>query len=594
MKRVMKLAAAAAVAFLPSVAVEAGQSSEKLSPFTEVVTEGDTAQVRYEGKRYELLELDGLKTKEILDFARKRYGGRWVKRFAEDLVEVLAGMGRKPGATVKLVLLDPETRERRTVDRAPMTEENRRKVWQARLKGEEALPRPAEAPLGPQEMGLALDAFRGALESRWSYLGPSRLDAGEATEALRKRLGEGMSRDDFALELQKIIGRGIDGHAGVSGVRTSGAGLPFLVEPAGDRFAAFLPDRSKFVEEDFPFVQKIDGLSLDEWIRKAGAFVPDGSAQYVRQQGLRRLRSLAFLRRQSGLAASDSVSVELVSADGARRKKVALALAPAPPAYGVWPRAGSRELEGSFGYLRLPEMTPRAGEEVHAGMAKFRGTKGLVVDVRDNGGGSRDALLALHGYLLPPGAAPRVVNAAVYRLHPEHRADHLEERMMRREDWAGWTPAQREAIAAFRKTFKPSWTPPAKDFSDWHYLVLDRLEDPRVFFYGRPVVVLMNSKCFSATDIFLAGLKGLPNVTLLGEPSGGGSARAVRVRLAPTDLELRIGTMVSFQSDGRLFDGQGIAPDERVDPTPEYFIGGRDAQLEAALRRLRARGEKGR
>jgi C-terminal processing protease CtpA/Prc len=101
------------------------------------------------------------------------------------------------------------------------------------------------------------------------------------------------------------------------------------------------------------------------------------------------------------------------------------------------------------------------------------------------------------------------------------------------------------------------------------------------------VIVLMNGRSFSATDIFLAGLKGMKGVTLLGTPSAGGSAYTQEVALGATPLRLRIGSMVSFQADGRLFDGHGVQPDVLVEPTPEYYIGRGDNALKAAMKRLR-------
>lgn len=561
------------------------------APFTEVITDGDEARVRYVGKMYILIELDGLKTKDILRFARETYDRRWEKRFAEDLVEVLTRMGHKPGATVKLILRDPGSGRQTPVERAPMTEANRQAVLRARrrLDGDRRAQPRARATIGPREMLQSLHVFQEALEKRWSYLKPSGIDVAALTGAVRKRISDGMSPDAFPLELQKIIGRGIDGHASISGLRPSGAHLPFLIEPVGERYVAFRADRTGFLEKESPFIEKVDGLSINAWIKLAGTFVPNGSPQYVRRHGLRWMRNLEFLRGQSGLPASDSVKVELASRDGARRRTKTLPLSPRSPIYGAWPRTTSRELGENVGYLRLASMNAESPGEVRTGMKRFRRTRGLVVDVRDNGGGSRDALRVLHGYLLAPGARPRVVNAAVYRLHPDHRKDHLAARFMYPENWKGWTVAQGDSIASFKKTFKPEWAPPWDEFSEWHYLVLDRLDDKETYHYDRPVVVLMNAKCFSATDIFLAGLKGLPKVTLLGEPSGGGSARSRSVTLVPTEIRLRMGSMVSFQVDGRLFDGKGVSPDRRVDPGPAYFIGGRDDQLEAALKVIRER-----
>ncbi|HEX4143047.1 MAG TPA: M56 family metallopeptidase [Pirellulales bacterium] len=101
----------------------------RLSPFTAAHVRGDAADVEFEGKQYELVSIDGLTTKELLDGARKQYGILWEKRFVEDLVEVMDGVGHKPAGTVKLVLRDPTSGETKTAERAPMSAENRAKLY---------------------------------------------------------------------------------------------------------------------------------------------------------------------------------------------------------------------------------------------------------------------------------------------------------------------------------------------------------------------------------------------------------------------------------------------------------------------------------
>jgi C-terminal processing protease CtpA/Prc len=157
---------------------------------------------------------------------------------------------------------------------------------------------------------------------------------------------------------------------------------------------------------------------------------------------------------------------------------------------------------------------------------------------------------------------------------------------MYRADAGVWTDAERRAIADFARGFKPEWTLPKGHFSDWHYLVLRRIDGPAIYHYEKPVIVLMNGRCFSATDIFLAALKGMKNVTLLGTPSAGGSAYGQDVVLGETPFRVRIGSMASFQPDGRLFDRNGVRPDVVVEPTPAYYIGGADRALAEAVKRI--------
>lgn len=105
------------------------------------------------------------------------------------------------------------------------------------------------------------------------------------------------------------------------------------------------------------------------------------------------------------------------------------------------------------------------------------------------------------------------------------------------------------------------------------------MQDSEIYHYQKPVMVLLNGKSFSATDVFLSAMKRMKNVLLVGTPSSGGSAYSREVTLGETQLVLRIGTMASFEADGRLFDGNGIHPDVLVEPVPEYYIGGRDNVL---------------
>jgi Tol biopolymer transport system component len=454
-------------------------------------------------------------------------------------------------------------------------------------------PAPAAAPrpttLSADEVARDLDAFQRELETRWAYLKANGVDYRSAIDAVRSQAAKGMATETYALALQRIIAMFIDGHAGVSGVRLPPGFLPFLIEPSGDRFVAFLPDRSRFVDSDHPFIAQIDGRPIADWIEAAGPFSPQGSPQYRTRHALRQMRYLQFQRSVMGLGQRNNVAVDLVSRDGRQTRTVVLPVAAQGPVYGIWPERPSGVLEGDVGYLRIPSMSSDAVDEINTWMPKFRDTRGLIVDVRGNGGGSRDALRALFPFVMAADAEPRVANAATYRRHPEYGEDHLGgSRFMYRESWEGWTPDERRAIERFKESFGPEWTPPADEFSEWHYLVMSRRTNPAAFAYGKPVIVLLDEKSFSATDIFVSAFKGYPGVTLMGSPSGGGSARQVGVRLPVSGLSLRLASMASFQISGRLHDGHGTDPDVLVPPAPGYFLrGGEDNILRAALARLR-------
>jgi C-terminal processing protease CtpA/Prc len=252
--------------------------------------------------------------------------------------------------------------------------------------------------------------------------------------------------------------------------------------------------------------------------------------------------------------------------------------------------------DNSIGYIRLAEMDDHAARLARELMPRFRATRGMIIDVRGNGGGSRDALLALLPHVLPPDSPPRVLNIAAYRLNDTFSADHLAERFMYRRDDARWSDAERQAIDRAMATFKPSWLPPERDrdFSDWHFLIVSReaaaKANANLYHYHKPVIVLCDGDCFSATDIFLGAFKGLPNVTVLGTASSGGSGRKQSLRLPNSGLTASLSSMISFLPDGSMFDLNGVHPDIIVEPLPTDFViaGGSDTQLDAAIKRILA------
>jgi C-terminal processing protease CtpA/Prc len=87
--------------------------------------------------------------------------------------------------------------------------------------------------------------------------------------------------------------------------------------------------------------------------------------------------------------------------------------------------------------------------------------------------------------------------------------------------------------------------------------------------------------------VFLAAMKELPGVTLIGRPSRGASGMA-EFHVVAGKVEVRLSSMVSFMPDGRVFDWHGVQPDLPVELTPQDFTrAGPDTALFAAAELLR-------
>ncbi|MEM8713580.1 MAG: S41 family peptidase, partial [Planctomycetota bacterium] len=422
------------------------------------------------------------------------------------------------------------------------------------------------------------------------------LDAG--LRAIASGLAEEVSVPQLAEDLNGLLMRFGDGHASVSAGRVRETEhLPCLLQEAGEGVVAFLPDRSGFVDPKRPFVQAIDGRSIEEWIEAARPLVSSGSEALVRHRTLRLMREIQRVRRAAGDEPAAGAEVVLSSrSKGGSKKTRTLKLSGRRPTYGPWPRGKTRLLEGraasglkgGVGVLRLAEMDDELVPELREAMTRFRNTAGLIVDVRGNGGGRRGLLEALAGYLANDG--PVVGNCAAYRLAPGFDRDHLGgARLLYRADDERWSDEQSQAIARFAESFEPEWKLP-DGFSEWHYLVLDRTGHRAEYAYTKPVVVLIDAGCFSATDIFAAAMGELPGVTLLGETTSGGSARVQSFELPSTGIRVRCASMASFQPNGRLYDGNGVSPDIEVSSDPADLLrGDSDAQLAAAVKLIAKR-----
>ncbi len=313
--------------------------------------------------------------------------------------------------------------------------------------------------------------------------------------------------------------------------------------------------------------------------------VAKGSSQLIRRRSLGALREIDAARRLLGLESGGPLIITLTSKDKAEEIELDIAISSSRPTYGSWPISSDSMLQGNIGYLRIPEMNGNVGV-IHKAMGNFSDTDGLVVDVRGNGGGTREILLALGGYFINPRKPAIVGSIAKYKLSKKFDADHLAARYMYEEGWEGWSKRQKSAIRRAKSKFKPTWKA-VGEFSDWHYLVLDRTGHEGEYFYRKPVVILSDSGCFSATDIFLGALEIFPNVTLVGTKSSGGSARSQSFKLPNSGIEVKCASMASYRPDGRLYDGNGIEVDIEILPQAEDFLThGGDSQLESALAEL--------
>ncbi len=220
-------------------------------------------------------------------------------------------------------------------------------------------------------------------------------------------------------------------------------------------------------------------------------------------------------------------------------------LPPKPPS-GEAPPAPSRQdldetncgfkkveqLEGNVGYVRFDSFEEAAlcGSTASAAMTFLAGTRALIIDLRENGGGKPEMVALVASYLFD-------------------RRTHLGDL------WDSWAD------------------------STHHYWTQDSVAGRR-FGGDKPVYVLTSAHTFSAAEEFAYDLQALKRVTIVGEKTAGGAHPASEGRLGDHfAISVPWGNSIN-PITGTNWEGVGVVPDVKASA---------DEALAAALKLLRDR-----
>jgi C-terminal processing protease CtpA/Prc len=212
-----------------------------------------------------------------------------------------------------------------------------------------------------------------------------------------------------------------------------------------------------------------------------------------------------------------------------------------------WKRFEFRTLPGNVAYVALRTFgDDGVAKDFEQAYGAIRETDALILDVRENGGGSSGTGWAILAYLTDKPFQATQWRTRDYR--PSFRA------WGNAEKWYGQ---------------------PARDLQP-------RGSDP----YRKPVVVLTGAHTFSAAEDFTVVFDAMKRGTIIGEPTGGSTGQPLMFDL-PGGGSARVCTKHDRYPDGKEFVGKGVEPQLVVRPTVEDFRAGQDTVLEAALKHLR-------
>ncbi len=433
----------------------------------------------------------------------------------------------------------------------------------------------------------------------FAYLKIRDVDYRAALDAIRLSLDDETQVQQFELQIAKLISLFGDGHARGSRRFMPKGYAPFVAAEYKNRIYLIDPSGPSLLDAEHPYVTHIDGEPIEKWIEVAGYTVVKESRQWHRRGALEILRNVNYVRAELGLPRNSKLSLRMESEDGEKQRELEVDVASRASrgsrAPG-FPKGQSRRIE-DVGYLRIPQMTssPVFVAGLKSWMEKFKDTRGLIIDLRGNTGGSKTILWTLFPYFMPPDAPMRILELSVYRKPMEMPHPVLGGYM--RSDTSGqpitskrWTTdAQREQIRRFLAEYRTEWPLPEGEFSEWHVMALSAADNPDAYYYDKPLVILQNASSFSASDIFLGAFEDHPNTTLMGTPSGGGNGWQEGFTLPNSNVSVVLCLSAKFRPNGKLYDSVGIDPDVFMEATPQDVLGETDTVLDAAVLRLQSR-----
>ena len=195
-----------------------------------------------------------------------------------------------------------------------------------------------------------------------------------------------------------------------------------------------------------------------------------------------------------------------------------------------------------IGYINIYSLSDAALPEVFDDvLGQMADTKGIILDLRFNGGGSEPLGCEIAGRFLD---RRRLYSLSQFREGPKH---------------SDLGPRQERACG-------PD--------GPWHYVGL--------------VTVLQGRKTMSSAESFALALAQCPQVTTLGDCTAGSSGNPRQVE-TEGGIIVNLPRWIDMDPQGKPIDVAGVAPQVKIEARPNDFGGNRDPVLMAALDRLRTR-----
>lgn len=225
---------------------------------------------------------------------------------------------------------------------------------------------------------------------------------------------------------------------------------------------------------------------------------------------------------------------------------------------------------GDIAYVALNSFNnPKIVDEFKAAFPELKKAKKLIIDLRNNGGGSTDTGAKILTCLTPDS----ILIGSKWCTRVHNPAYKSWSRNITPNDTVGDTFAKKAYLVGTRQYYEYS--------APYRYEIPKEQERLVV-----PTVLLIGHNTASAAEDFLILADQQKHMVKMGQNSNGSTGNPIMYQLEG-GIQFQICSKKDTYSDGREFVGYGVKPDIEVVPTVEDFIKGYDRGLQEALKYLK-------
>ena len=192
----------------------------------------------------------------------------------------------------------------------------------------------------------------------------------------------------------------------------------------------------------------------------------------------------------------------------------------------------SKRLAGNIGYIRFNHFAAPVDTKFIAAIEAMSDSRGMIIDLRANPGGFFSVLDTMAEHLLI------------------------------------------EKILLYQYKFRDR--------------IVDKVLDPVAAPYKKPVVVLIDERSMSCSELFAGSMQAVKRAIIVGNRSPGYLLGANWIRLLNGGYFMHT-ILQPLPSGGKIIEDHGVVPDIEVSLDREALLDGRDTQLETAIKYIRAK-----